>query len=135
MKLCFSSPCFVREGCGPSCTHPLGRQGGPLVQLYLPCFPPLPPKFFRPDKTLPETRKWITKMHTAHQPCPARNAICHKCHKRGHFQAVCRSRSVNALTVQHKDTFLGAVQKGAGSTDKWEHQHFRTSLHFCPEED
>ena len=33
--------------------------------------------------------------HTVHQPCPT---ICHECRKRGHFQAVCRSRLVNLYT-------------------------------------
>ena len=46
--------------------------------------------------------------------CPARNAICRKCSKRGHFQAVCRS-SGRALAVHQiqedssEEVFLGSV--------------------------
>ena len=38
------------------------------------------------------------------QHCPARNAVCRKCHKRGHFQYGCRSQVVS---VNIKDTDTG----------------------------
>ena len=60
------------------------------------------------------------KGHGVQQPCPAQNAICRKCHKRGHFQVVCRSRSVNTLDIQQEEAFLGTVQHSTGSTGKWE---------------
>ena len=47
----------------------------------------------RPGKSSPPatcTRCGKSPPHKR-QSCPARNAICHKCTKRGHFQAVCRS--------------------------------------------
>ena len=45
------------------------------------------------------------------QHCPAREAVCRKCKKKGHYQAVCRSTAqvsvVQETTVS--DAFLGAV--------------------------
>ena len=46
--------------------------------------------------------------------CPAKDAICRKCPKRGHYQAVCRSPAkvdgVQAHTASCYDVFLGAVE-------------------------
>jgi len=48
--------------------------------------------------------------------CPAREVICHKCKKKGHFKALCKSTgSVNQLNANSKeeqseeDAFLGAI--------------------------
>ena len=43
--------------------------------------------------------------------CPAREAICHKCNKKGHYGAVCRTKVVAAvsgepLEIQHTLTLL-----------------------------
>ena len=44
------------------------------------------------------------------QQCPARDATCRKCSKKGHFQAVCKSsRSVGAVQADPSDVFLGTV--------------------------
>ena len=60
------------------------------------------------------------KGHSVRQPCPARNAICHKCHKRGHFQVVYQSRLVNTFDIQQEEAFLGTAEHSNGSTGKWE---------------
>lgn len=42
------------------------------------------------------------------QHCPAKDAICRKCHKRGHFRAVCRTTRVGGVSEEDSQ-FLGAV--------------------------
>ena len=45
------------------------------------------------------------------QSCPARDAICRKCSKRGHFQNQCRSTvKVGEVRQEDTDTFLGIVE-------------------------
>ena len=49
-------------------------------------------------------------LHGRHQ-CPAINATCRKCTKKGHFQAMCRSgKTVGAVQADSSDVFLGAVK-------------------------
>ena len=60
--------------------------------------------------------------------CPAKDAICRRCNKRGHFQAVCRS-AAKVAGVQSSarqdtgcttdDTFLGALEH-PDRNDPWE---------------
>ena len=45
------------------------------------------------------------------QQCPAKDIVCHKCHKRGHFQSVCRS--VNQLHTESGDSDSSSVQGDA----------------------
>ena len=51
--------------------------------------------------------------------CPAREAICHKCKKRGHFQTVCRSAKVSGVTTESEEpsAFLGSL--GKASENPW----------------
>ena len=53
--------------------------------------------------------------------CPARDAICHKCHQKGHYSAYCLSKSIaNVTTGQqtHSDTaFLDTI--GSDHTTSW----------------
>ena len=57
--------------------------------------------------------------------CPAREAICHKCKKKGHFKALCRSTvSVNQLNANSQeqfeaDSFLGAIDTVTDSSKPW----------------
>ena len=56
--------------------------------------------------------------HVGKQQCPAREATCHKCHKRGHFQSVCRTKSVRAVSTTDQednedDLFVGVVEEPA----------------------
>ena len=67
--------------------------------------------------------------HVGKQHCPAREATCRKCHKRGHFQSVCRTRSVKAVSSEdpEDDFFVGAVEEPSplvvptisSGTDPW----------------
>jgi hypothetical protein len=62
--------------------------------------------------------------HPAHdrQHCPARDATCRKCGKRGHYQSVCRSAVVSEVESQDRDlpfdstvSFLGAIESSLSS--------------------
>ena len=35
--------------------------------------------------------------------CPANGAICHRCHKRGHFSSVCRFKIIQEVTYQNQE--------------------------------
>ena len=53
--------------------------------------------------------------------CPARDATCHKCKKRGHFQTVCRSGKVSGVSIDtdktEPDAFLGSVGNNPWTVD------------------
>ena len=55
------------------------------------------------------------------QFCPARDVVCHKCSKRGHFQAVCRSpvRVGEIHREDSTDTFLGGVDAQDTADNPW----------------
>ena len=48
-------------------------------------------------------------LHFGQQQCPARDATCRKCHRRGHFQVMCRTKSVRTLFTEdlRDDAFVG----------------------------
>ena len=58
------------------------------------------------------------------QQCPSNQAICHKCHKKGHFKHCCRSKGGLREVKQNTDSddsekeFLGAVSADAVNTTK-----------------
>ena len=56
--------------------------------------------------------------HQGQDKCPARNVICHRCKKRGHFKAHCLSKGVAAASeLQTEDlAFLGALAAEGNST-------------------
>ena len=68
------------------------------------------------EKTSKSTCKWCGKSPShAKQQCPAREAVCHKCKKRGHFKSVCRTAKMSEV---HRDTspedeepFMGGMRK------------------------
>ena len=37
------------------------------------------------------------------QQCPARDATCHHCSKKGHFKSVCQSKAVHDISVNNSD--------------------------------
>ena len=55
------------------------------------------------------------RQHAGKQQCPARDVTCRKCHKRGHFQAMCRTKALKVVsTTEQEDTdsvdsFVGAI--------------------------
>ena len=61
------------------------------------------------------------------QSCSARDAICRKCSKRGHFQVVCRSSSgvkgiseeTNGITKEELEPFLGGVDSNNLTNNPW----------------
>ena len=53
--------------------------------------------------------------------CPARNATCHKCNKKGHYSSVCRTGAVkeiieNDLSDDQTDDFLGTIESKSSSS-------------------
>ena len=48
------------------------------------------------------------------QQCPAKEETCHKCGKRGHFQAMCRSR-ISEIGATDEEAFMGVVQNSEHS--------------------
>ena len=55
--------------------------------------------------------------------CAAREAVCHKCGKKGHFQSVWRSANVRGVHSSHSqpsdDNFLGVVTSDEKTDDPW----------------
>ena len=54
------------------------------------------------------------------QSCPAQGAVCRKCHKRGHFQVMCRSKSsgqVQQVTEETTESFFLGVVTGDSNND------------------
>ena len=45
--------------------------------------------------------------------CPARDAICHKCQKKGHFSKVCRNSSVGASATPNNGVMLATITSAA----------------------
>jgi len=56
------------------------------------------------------------------QACPARDAICHKCAKKEHYQSMCRTKkaAVEQLEAETDDQFLGTLDVGTSVTSPWE---------------
>ena len=55
--------------------------------------------------------------------CPAKDSVCHRCHKKGHFKAVCRSkREVREVLVSDdsQDEFLGVIHSEIDSLSSTE---------------
>ena len=46
--------------------------------------------------------------HSRHQ-CPARDAVCHRYQKKGHFQTMCRTQSEQVHSITSAEPFLGVV--------------------------
>ena len=63
------------------------------------------------------TRYGLTPTHDKAR-CPARDAVCHKCGKRGHYERTCRSNvKVDAIQDTSDSPFLGAVSKCTETTE------------------
>ena len=50
------------------------------------------------------------------QHCPAKQATCHKCQKKGHFQKMCKTKKVEAVSTERnsEQVFLGAIESFSG---------------------
>ena len=46
------------------------------------------------------------------QQCPAKDAICQKCYKCGHFHNVCRTKSIRAMSTEdsEEEFFVGMIE-------------------------
>ena len=79
-------------------------------------------KVNRKPKSAPRTtctRCGKTPPHDRHS-CPARDAICRKCSKRGHFQVVCRSTAkVGEVHQDDPNEFLGGVDTRDTVSNSW----------------
>ena len=52
--------------------------------------------------------------HARHN-CPAKDAVCHKCSKKGHYGAVCRSSKTVGVVAEEDYAFLGEIGTDAGA--------------------
>ena len=73
-----------------------------------------PPRRMQPQGPSAGTSRschWCGSSPThGHWQCPARDSVCHKCSKRGHFQSVCRSAgAIREVQTDMADSFLGTV--------------------------
>ena len=59
--------------------------------------------------------------------CPAKDAHCRKCKKKGHFQAVCLSGKVNTVVDDDLTCFLGAL--GSDEIDSLHTDPWKTSVY------
>ena len=58
------------------------------------------------------------KGHPRDKLCPAHEAVCHKCKKRGHLQVMCQATAkVAGIQEETADVFLGALADS--NIDKW----------------
>ena len=73
----------------------------------------------QPQKSYPASNPQVCgrcgKSHLDKQQCPAKEAICRKCHKRGHFQSVCRTKSLKSVSTEDpvEDFFVGMIDEPA----------------------
>ena len=53
------------------------------------------------------------RSHVGNQQCPAHDATCRKCHKHGHFQVVCRTKTVRVVSAEdsEEDSFVGVIEQ------------------------
>ena len=52
------------------------------------------------------------------QSCPARQVICHKCNKKGHYSSVCRSKAVATVSEEQLEnsSFLDTIHEIKGTS-------------------
>ena len=73
------------------------------------------------------TCKWCGKPYHDRQQCPARDAVCHNCAKRGHFKSVCRSTAKvqevqldsPVTTTDDNEAFLGHLFQQGANPSPW----------------
>ena len=57
---------------------------------------------WRENKHGPECTR-CGKRHTKEERCPARDAVCHKCNRKGHFKSMCFSKSILELGSEKRE--------------------------------
>ena len=55
------------------------------------------------------------KIHNTGDKCPARSAVCHKCRRKGHYEAQCRSKTIAGATLDTDDFSLDASSVTVGT--------------------
>ncbi|UYV66966.1 hypothetical protein LAZ67_4003476 [Cordylochernes scorpioides] len=53
------------------------------------------------------------------EQCPAKDAICNKCRKKGHFAKVCHTKTIQEVSSSQNNAFIGIVGKQENVEDKW----------------
>ncbi|UYV70940.1 hypothetical protein LAZ67_8001174 [Cordylochernes scorpioides] len=53
------------------------------------------------------------------EQCPAKDAICYKCRKKGHFSKVCHTKTIQEVSSSQNNAFIGIVGKQENDEDKW----------------
>ncbi|UYV63574.1 K02A2.6-like [Cordylochernes scorpioides] len=53
------------------------------------------------------------------EQCPAKDAICNKCRKKGHFAKVCRTKTIQEVSSSQNNAFIGIVGMQENAEDKW----------------
>ncbi|UYV61375.1 hypothetical protein LAZ67_1004650, partial [Cordylochernes scorpioides] len=53
------------------------------------------------------------------EQCPATDAICNKCRKKGHFAKVCHTKTIQEVSSSLNDAFIGIVGMQENAEDKW----------------
>ncbi|UYV72188.1 K02A2.6-like [Cordylochernes scorpioides] len=53
------------------------------------------------------------------EQCPAKDAICNKCRKKGHFTKVCHTKTIQEVSSSQDNAFIGIVGKQENTEDKW----------------
>ncbi|UYV80311.1 hypothetical protein LAZ67_18002370 [Cordylochernes scorpioides] len=53
------------------------------------------------------------------EQCPAKDAICNKCRKKGHFAKVCHTKTVQEVSSSQNYAFIGIVGMQENAEDKW----------------
>ncbi|UYV83251.1 hypothetical protein LAZ67_23000294 [Cordylochernes scorpioides] len=53
------------------------------------------------------------------EQCPAKDAICNKCRKKGHFAKVCHTKTIQEVSSSQNNAFIGIVGEQDNAEDKW----------------
>ena len=65
--------------------------------------------------------------------CPAKNAVCHRCSKKGHFKRMCRSESTIGDISEDELAFLGPVTTKKGGQLWYVNLYLSNSLRLTQE--
>ena len=89
------------------------RKGSNNGRKQPPSRPENRPRTFRqPSRPLASGQKCFRCGRSPHPraECPANQAVCHKCKKKGHFSSVCQSKSVGTVQEESQECFLDTIR-------------------------